>query len=198
MVQPHTVIEQNKTDPLYPWVKRGIFTGVTKFDQVYKLINNSGKQFYADLPGIYNDLHNFMRILNRFEFGPDDIETLMNQKFKDLANMLLKIDRLLKSNPLETTLVFSCYASHGMIMDGRQVVLVNEYAQKNGFYRVFAAEENLRNIAQKYSNAYLVTIFACCREIHLISQHSKGISLKQFLEIEQEKKVRAKCAFEKL
>ena len=150
MVQPHTVIEQNKTDPLYPWVKQGIFTGVTKFDQVYKLINESGKQFYADLPGIYNDYLNFMKILNRFEFGPADIEILMNQKFKDMTNMLLKIDRLLKSNPLETTLVFSCYASHGMIMDGRQVVLVNEFAQKTGFYKVFGAEENLRNIAQRY------------------------------------------------
>ena len=61
-----------------------------------------------------------------------------------------KIDRLLKSNPLETTLVFSCYASHGMIMDGRQVVLVNEFAQKTGFYKIFGAEENLRNIAQRY------------------------------------------------
>ena len=85
-----------------------------------------------------------------------------------------------------------------MIQDGRQVILVNEFDAKRGFYRLFAAEENLRNIAQKYPNAYLVTIFACCREIHLISQHSRGISLKQFLEIEQEKKVRAKCAFEKL
>ena len=75
---------------------------------------------------------------------------------------------------------------------------MNEFLSKKGFYKLFGAEECLRNLAQKYSNAYLVTIFACCREILLVSKHCGGVSLKHFLETEQEKRVRAKRALEKL
>ena len=46
----------------------------------------------------------------------------------------------------------------------------------------------MRDIAQKYANSYLVTIFACAREILLLSQHSGGVSLDQFLEMLKEEK----------
>ena len=47
----------------------------------------------------------------------------------------------------------------------------------------------MRTAAQTYSNAYVVGIFACCREIFLVTQHSEGISLAQKNEIEQKRKV---------
>ena len=52
------------------------------------------------------------------------------------------------------------------------------------------AEENIRWSVLKYSNAYAVVIFACCREIFLVSQHSGGFSKKQVAEIELRKKVK--------
>ena len=46
----------------------------------------------------------------------------------------------------------------------------------------------MRTAAQNYSNAYVVGIFACCREIFLVTQHSEGISLAEKNEIEQKMK----------
>ena len=91
--------------------------------------------------------------------------------------MIVKLNKLYKENPLETILTLICYATHGMILDGRQIVLVNEFSKDKGFYKTFGAEENMRKAAQRFSSAYIVGIFACCREIFLVTQHSGGISL---------------------
>ena len=64
----------------------------------------------------------------------------MEPKMKDLTKMLPELSRLIKNNPQETVFVFSCYASHGMIMDGRQFILVNEFDARRGFYKLYAAE----------------------------------------------------------
>ena len=85
-----------------------------------------------------------------------------------------------------------------MIQDGRQVILLNEFFSTKGFYKIFGVEENIRNLAQKYPNAYLVVIFACCREIFMVAQHCGGISLAQVNEIKLAKKVREQQAMEKL
>ena len=97
--------------------------------------------------------------------------------------MTTNLNRLLKNNPHETILALFCFASHGMIQDGRQVILVNEHNKLKGFYKLFGAEQNMRTAAQTYSNAYIVGIFACCREIFLVTQHSECISLADKNEI---------------
>ena len=43
MVDPQTEYETDKTDPIYPFIKEGIFIGVDKFDQVYKPTSRSAK-----------------------------------------------------------------------------------------------------------------------------------------------------------
>ena len=54
--------------------------------------------------------------------------------------MIADLYRLLKKNPHETILALFCYASHGMIQDGRQVILINEHNKMKGFYKFFGAE----------------------------------------------------------
>ena len=100
--------------------------------------------------------------------------------------------------PQEIVFALTCFASHGMIQDGRQVFLVNELAPNKGFYKIVGVEENMRKSALFNSNAYIVVTFACCREIFLVAQHCGGISLKQVEEIKLAQKFRAKQAFEKL
>ena len=117
---------------------------------------------------------------------------------RDLLELNSELHRLFKSLPEETVLALSCFASHGMIQDGRQVILLNEFFSSKGFYKIFGVEENIRLLAQKYPNAYLVVIFACCREIFMVAQHSGGISLAQVNEIKLAKKVRKQQAMDKL
>ena len=51
---------------------------------------------------------------------------------------------MLNKFPNETNLIIKCFACHGMIMDGRQIVLFNEYNKSYGFYKHFAVEEDVR------------------------------------------------------
>ena len=142
-----------------------------------KLFKDKYVQAYSDLPAIFNDHRQFEKIVTRFGFKSDEFLALLEPKVKDCTSATTALNRLLKNNPHETILALFCYASHGMIQDGRQVILVNEFNQTKGFYKLFGAEENMRNLARTYSNAYIVGIFACCREIFLVTQHSGCISL---------------------
>ena len=61
-------------------------------------------------------------------------------------------------------LLFSLFAGHGMIHNNMQVLLCNELDPKTKFYKLFPVEELLRDLAAKYRNVYIVTLFACCRQ----------------------------------
>ena len=105
-----------------------------------KLTKKSGKPFYANLDAIPNDRKNFLKIMKRFGFRRVETKVLMEPKLKDCSNLLLELNQLVKRNPHEIVFALSCYASHGMIMDGRQFILVNEFDSKKGFYKLYAAE----------------------------------------------------------
>ena len=122
----------------------------------------------------------------------------MEPKMIECLAMIKELNCLFKSLPQETVLALSCFASHGMIRDGRQVILVNEFLSGNGFYKIFGVEENVRQMAQKFPNAYLVVIYACCREIFMLAHHSGGISLSQVNDIKLAKRIREEMALEKL
>ena len=145
---------------------------MSKFDDVWRLIKNSDsryKQKYDDLPGVLHDKRQFQKLAKRFGFNFDEFIVLMEPKVKDCNTMAIGTQKLCKQNPYETVLALFCYASHGMIQDGRQVILVNEFNQFKGFYKLYGAEENMRTAARTFSNAYIVGVFACCREIFLVT-----------------------------
>ena len=105
---------------------------------------------------------------------------------------------MLNKFPNETNLIIKCFACHGMIMDGRQIVLFNEYHKSYGFYKHFAVEEDVRQDARKFSNAYYVIIFACCREIRTLQQHSGGFSKEYVIAKRAEQELLKNLAIEKL
>ena len=145
---------------------------------------------YGNLDAIKNDRDVFEMLATQHCFVRAEMRTIMEPVMKDCLGLFSELLRLFKSLPEETVLALSCFASHGMIQDGRQVILLNEFLSTKGFYKIFGVEENIRLMAQKFPNAYLVVIFACCREIHLVAQHCGGISLAQVNEIKLAKKVR--------
>ena len=99
---------------------------------------------------------------------------------------------------MEIILMLCLFAGHGMIEDGRQVLLVNFFEKSKTFYKPIGAEELTRNQAQKFSNAYYVVIFACCREILLRSKHSGGTSKVEVEKLLIQERLRAKWAIETL
>ena len=71
-----------------------------------------------------------------------------------------------KKTPVENYLVIFLFAGHGMLKDGMQVMLYNEYDKKAEFYKLMMAEAKLRGWAEIYPNSYIIGIFACCRQLH--------------------------------
>ena len=58
-----------------------------------------------------------------------------------------------------------------MQMDGRQTVLINEFDHKTGFYKMWGIEANIRLLAKNNTNAYIIGLMACCREIFNTQRH---------------------------
>jgi hypothetical protein len=148
-------------------------------------------QAYGDLPGIFRDHRYFEKLVTRFGFSSDEFLSLIEPKTLDCCKMIQELNRLYRSNPYETVFALFCFSCHGMIQDGRQVILVNEYSKVKGFYQFFGAEENMRISALNFSNAYIVGFFACCREIFLVTQHSGCISLADKNEIYLKRRLQA-------
>ena len=180
MVKPLNEQETSKSYPIYPEQKQGIFCGISRYNGVQKLVSvkkRKYRQFYNDLPAIFKDQRIFEKIVSRFGFRNEQTKTLLDPSMKDCREIITDLQRLCKKHPQEIVFAFSCYACHGMIQDGRQVILVNQINQSKGFYTMFGVEENVRNLAQMFKNSYNVVVYACCREIFLVASHCGGISL---------------------
>ena len=80
-----------------------------------------------------------------------------------MKDISLKLRKGKNSTPPETYLLFLLFACHGVLRDGVQWIVCNEYDKKDKFYGMCNIEIKLRNWAEIYPNAYIVGIFACCR-----------------------------------
>ena len=58
-----------------------------------------------------------------------------------------------------------------MQIDGEQVLIVNQFNKRNGFYEWWNVEADIRRMAKNFSNTFSVAIFACCREIYKPTKH---------------------------
>ena len=99
---------------------------------------------------------------------PEDIYDFSNDPTdKDIDKCLSKISVRIrdgkKKQPVENFLVICLFAGHGVLKEGMQTMLYNQYNPKTGFYKFMNAEKKLRGWAYIYPNSYIVGIFACCR-----------------------------------
>ena len=106
-------------------------------------------------------------------------------KFDSQYNLMddpiyLKIDKVKKQflmkkfrmKPEENYTVIYTIAAHGILRDGKQTVLINEYDKKTGFYKVWNVEANIRLLASTFHNTYHIAFFACCREFYNSARHT--------------------------
>ena len=56
-------------------------------------------------------------------------------------------------------------------MDGKQMAVVNDWDKKTTFYKMWPAEADIREGAKRNKNAYIIGVFACCREIFNSKTH---------------------------
>ena len=78
----------------------------------------------------------------------------------------LRITNGRDNTPHENYLVVCLFAGHGVLKDGAQALVYNEYNKKTNFYALLNAEKVVRGMANRCSNAYMICIFACCRQLY--------------------------------
>ena len=116
------------------------------------------------------DCKSFRECLLKYEVMDSDIHNLYEKdpSSKDVGRVFTGLSaKLMKSKrrvPMEKYLIFFLFATHGILFEGRQSILLNEF--KDNFYHQFAAEAKLRSWAGIFPHAYIISIFACCRQLY--------------------------------
>ena len=104
--------------------------------------------------------HYNLREEDTYDLSFDPSLKEVNDTMKEIR---LRIHKGRDSVPKINYIIIFLFAGHGLLKEGEQVIVINEYDRSNGFYKLFMAESKLRDLAERYSNAYLIGIFACCR-----------------------------------
>ena len=105
--------------------------------------------------------------------GPNDVYKMVEDpSYKDILKMKSQLSKDLKAWNKEKTLVVYILASHGIQENGAQGVVVNEFDEKTGFYKIWKAEALIRVLAKLYPNSYHLAFFACCREVYDPFRHT--------------------------
>ena len=65
--------------------------------------------------------------------------------------------------PRVNYLIIWIFAGHGIVKDGMQSMLLNQFDSETKFYKMLAAEGMVRDLANRYPNAYMLAIFSSCR-----------------------------------
>ena len=77
-------------------------------------------------------------------------------------------------------------AGHGMIHEGTQRLLLNEFDKQKKFYKLFPIETHIRNMTKFQKNSYLIVTMACCREIYSPKRHGNCVGANTLAEAEQQ------------
>ena len=104
---------------------------------------------------------------------------------KDAIGFIKGLANRFKNNADIRFLGFMFFASHGMAFESTQHIVLNEFSTSKKFYKLFAAENQIRYLSNKYMNCYYISIFACCREIWIAKNHSNCVGASSLLEAKE-------------
>ena len=157
------------------------------FDKVFKQdAKGHVVQAYGDLDQVANDQKESIeaaQFLGIRDFGKDD-EYILNKDFKDTnksitsqhtKNLQKSLLMRLRKDPKKVHLGIFFLAGHGMICDGTQQFLLNEYCKTREFYKLYPIEKIARTLTETMKQSYLIVIVACCRENFNFKRHSNCV-----------------------
>ena len=128
------------------------------------------KQGVEDLPKVYGDIDSIKNHLSLF--GVSEVLDLIDPTKKRVDLLRKKAKMEIVASPETKFLVIFAIAGHGMQMDGRQIAVVNEFDKRTGHYKKWNVEHDIRLIAERNRNVYVMGLFACCREIFNAQRHT--------------------------
>ena len=109
----------------------------------------------------WKDCEKMRECLERYNItdtGPIEDKNLYviddNATAAKMKKVMSSIRRRLRAEPNKNFLIVYVFAGHGMNACGKQVMLLNDYDEKTGFYKMFGAEAEIRDIACSHPNSY--------------------------------------------
>ena len=154
MVHPQTWLDKLKSQHFFPGNEVYLMISVAfqKFDAVqqvnpetFEVKWNKDKETGELKGGIYDNLRTVTEDCKairkagaQYNFkdeGLNGMYRMLNPTFKQWVNVKLDINRRCKENPETGHIILSCFAGHGMLKNGKQILLTNEFDSNRGFYK---------------------------------------------------------------
>ena len=130
-----------------------VMIGARYFDAAYiKKKDGTVQQQFADIENASKDCWELKEALEKYGIkdkgNMQNIYMLEDPSLQDIKLMKKKLDkrlRLGKLGPVKTryTIIW-LFAGHGLLADGGQAIVLNEFDKKKKFYKLFTAEKNIR------------------------------------------------------
>ena len=94
-----------------------------------------------------------------------DDDPSYDQVMEVFSKIIRDVDKGKKVSPQEHVAVIFLFAGHGILKDGCQAMVMNEYDPDTKFYKLLRIEDKIRSLSNSYTNVFNIAIFACCREL---------------------------------
>ena len=144
----------------------------------------------SDLKTVSSDSEKLLKCLKKF--GQFEIVTFSRNHatIKEVNDTLHKkvfipLRDGKKSKPPEKYLIVFFFACHGVLYEGTQHVVLNEFNNDKKYYKLYPAANKLRGYADDFPNSYIIGIFACCRHNKNANQN---LSKKIYFHVSKEEK----------
>ena len=173
MSEPLSVLEQMRMNWFKPDRMIVVYFAVTEFDQVGTVdpVTGNFRPYFKDLPYAKQDCDTLRKVLDYYKIDEThdkvfDLDQNPTEKefdkvyHNDIANLLQEG----KKNKINYLTIF-LFAGHGIIKDGMQCLVLNEYDPQTKFYKLLRVEEKIRLYGAAFQNSYNIAIFACCRDV---------------------------------
>ena len=150
-----------------------VLFAATNFDAVHKLQHGKYRQIFENLPDCIKDVEIMEEVLQHYQISEEDT----TYKLIDEDATISEFDRVYNEIseelhianvqvPQHDIVVISVFAGHGILKLGTQTLVTNEYDKEEGFYELLDVEYKMRTLSELYTNGYIITIFACCRQLY--------------------------------
>ena len=169
-----------------------VYFGMSHFNQVLKEKNGQWEPMMLDIPQAKKDCDDLRVCLEKFnikseeqvyDLSNDPSSALVMEKLIEIKNKLIAGK---EAKPPVNYLVIFFFAGHGILKDGGQHILFNEYFPRNKYYKTMPIESVIRDWASKFSNLYAIGMFACCRQLHNSKKMTDGVRYDESLIAENE------------
>ena len=158
MVEPYTKEEQVAKELFIPDRRLVIAIATSRYHKAHKRVDDKIMQGVTDLSECRKDIEIVCSTLKRYnikDMGRKDIYKLdKDPSWAEVIVARKDLSSRVKNSPDLKFLLIFVVAGHGIMRDGRQTILVNEFDKSTSFYKAWCIEAEIRTRAYDFPNTF--------------------------------------------